>query len=227
MAAYVEVRDRSVEKESVLTLVRRAQAGDLTAQAELWLLYHEEFRPWVRRWNHINEWEDLFVDAAASQLIEVVSKYNPAGSAFSSWAYSVARSSVLKQVRDLSINHPDVSLDTVMGESLADFLGPERAFVVNRVREEAFRLRGLRGAAVRGRFYEDKTDDEIAAEQHTTRRIVGYRRRQGLAEMAEHLRDVPFTLVCPKDGFSGYYYQMTDVKENEPAQLGGEAGDCS
>jgi DNA-directed RNA polymerase specialized sigma24 family protein len=227
MVVSAKARERAAEHESDLTLVQRAQDGDLSAQAEVWLRYHEEFRPWVRRWNHLNQWEDIFVDSAASQLIEVVSKYKPGGSAFSSWAYTVARTSVLKQVRDLSINHPDVSLDTVMGESLTDFLGPEQAFVEHRVREEAYRLRGLRGAAVRGHFYEDKTDDEIAAEQRTTRRIIGYRRRQGLAEMAEHLHDVSFTLDCTKDGFPGYYYVMTDVKEKEPALLGGEVGDYS
>ncbi len=227
MAVSALARERAAEQPSVDTLIARGQAGDLAAQAELWLRCREEFLPWVRRWNHLNQWEEIFVDTAASHLIEVLDKYKPERSAFSTWAYTVARTSVLKQVRDLAINHPDVSLDTVMGESLTDFLGPERDFIVNRVREEAYRLTGLEGAAVRGRFYEDKTDDQIAAEQGTTRRVIGYRRRQGLAEIAEHLSDVPFTSICPKDGFSGYYYEMSDEKANNSAQPGGKEGDCS
>jgi DNA-directed RNA polymerase specialized sigma24 family protein len=139
----------------------------------------------------------------------------------------VARAAVLKQVRDLDINHDDISLDAFLEDGLPSFCGPEDDFVSHRVDEEVDRLEPVRQAAVRGRFYEGKTDDEIAAEQGTTRRIVGYRRRQGLAEIAEHLRDVPFTSVCPKAGFPGYYYTMTDVKRNEPALLGGEVGDCS
>ncbi|HTW90533.1 MAG TPA: sigma-70 family RNA polymerase sigma factor [bacterium] len=225
MSVSAKARDRAAENESDLALVLRAQAEDPSAKAELWLRYRDEFVHWVRRWNHLNQWEDIFVDSAASQLIEVLDKYRPGGSAFSSWAYTVARTSVLKQVRDLSVNHPDVSLDTVMGESLAVFFGPETAFVVRRIREEAYRLLGLKGAAVRGRFYEDKTDDQIAAEYGTTRRVVGYRRRQGLAEMAEHLRDVSCMLDCTKSLFPGYYYMTTDEQENEDAQPGGKEGE--
>lgn len=226
MAVCTKARDRPTADQHDVALVARVIAGDKSAEDDLWHRYHEQFRRWVQRWNHINEWESLFVDAATSQLFEVLPHYKPEFSAFRSWAFSVARCAVLKQVRDLCINRADIALDEFLEDVLPALLRPEDDFLSSRVDEEVDRLDPERRAAVRGHFYEGKTDEEIAEELHIPRRRVNYRRQQGMAMIRSRLCDVPFTSIRPETRLSGYYYTMTDVKEKEPALLGGKEGDC-
>jgi DNA-directed RNA polymerase specialized sigma24 family protein len=203
MAVHTTARNRTAEDQRELDLVNRAQAGDVSAGVELWLIYKSKLRPRVRRWNWIDEWKELFVDAGASQIYEALPTFRFTGRPFRVWAYAVARNAVLKLVRDLGLEEIDIPLIDAEDE-LPDPPGPLDKFIETRVREAAYRLKGLQGAAVRGCFYEDKSDDEIAVEQHIPRRKVNYRKHQGLRSIKKELSDIPFKSIRPETRFSGY-----------------------
>jgi DNA-directed RNA polymerase specialized sigma24 family protein len=203
MAVHTTARNRTAENQRELDLVNRAQAGDVSAGVELWLIYKGKLLPRVRRWNRINEWEELFVDAGASQIYEALPRFRFRGKPFEAWAYAVAHNAVLKLVRDLGLKQIDIPL-TEAEDELPDPPGPLDRFIETRVREAAYRLKGLRGAAVRGCFYEDKSDDEIAEDEHIPRRKVNYRKHQGLRSMGKDLCNIPFRSIRPETRFSGY-----------------------
>jgi RNA polymerase sigma factor (sigma-70 family) len=226
MAVSATVRDRTAENRSDTALVLRARDGDKAAEEELYYKYHTQFLCWIRRWLRHKEWAPDFADAAIAKLFEVLPQYKPELSAFSSWAFIVAKTNVIKLIHDLGTERNDVSADELLDEVLPALTGPEDDFVVSRVREEVAHLNGEQRAAVGGQFFEGRTDEELAAELSIPRRRVCYRRQQGLAAMRDRLSDVPFTSIRPETRFSRYYYMMDhDVKANDTALLGGKEGD--
>jgi DNA-directed RNA polymerase specialized sigma24 family protein len=203
MAVHSTARNRTAENQRELDLVTKAQAGDVSAGVELWLIYKDKLLPRVRRWNRINEWEKLFVDAGASQIYEKLPEFRFTGKPFQAWAYTVAHNAVRRLIRDLGIVHINIPLTDVEDE-LPDPLGPRAVYIKNRVRRAAYRLKGQQGAAVRGCFYEDKSDEEIAADEHIARRKVNYRKHQGFRSMRKELSDIPFKSIRPETRFSGF-----------------------
>jgi RNA polymerase sigma factor (sigma-70 family) len=225
MAAHANARDRSAENRRDAALVLRAVEWDEAAIAELYHKYHTQFYSWIRRWLRHKEWALDFADAAIAKLFENLHGYKPVMSAFSSWAFLVAKTSVIQHLHELGTERSDVPYDEMLADLLPALTGPGDDFVNRRLLEEVAKLEPEQRAAVVGFFFFGLSDEEIAEEQHIPRRRVCYRRHQGMAALKLGLSDIPFTSIRPETRFSRYYYMMTDVKENKPAQLGGEEGD--
>jgi len=226
MAVAAGARDRAEGNNRDNALIRRIRAGDEAAYAELWHKYHNLFLNWVRRWLRFPEWERECADHALAVLFEELPKYEPGRSAFCSWAHMVGRSAIVKHIHDLSIDRADFPLDDIVEDLMPALVGPLDDFVAGRIREEVRNLAPQQGAAVGGHYFEDKTDDEIAAELHIPRRRVNYRKQQGLAELKERLCDVASTWIRPEIGFSRDSYMMASARQNISALLGGRGGDC-
>jgi RNA polymerase sigma factor (sigma-70 family) len=220
------VRDRAEENRKDVALVLRARDGDQTAFDELHHKYRGNFLRWIRPWIRCNLWEDELADAALAELLKVLNQYKPELSAFSSWAFIVMKTSVIKSIAKLATNRNDVSADEFLEEMLPALTGPDDDFVVARLHEEVANLAPEQRVAVNGEYFEGRTDEDLAAELSIPRRRVSYRRQQGLATMRKRLSDVAFTSIRPETRFSRYYYMMDhDVKANDLALLGGEEGD--
>jgi len=226
MSVTVTVRDRTAENRSDAALVMRALAGDEAAFDELLFKYRDKFLCWIRPWLRYNLWVDEFADEAIADLVEVLCQYKPELSAFSSWAFIVMRTSVIKSIARVAANRNDISAIELLDEALPALTGPEDDFISSRLHEEVANLDPEQRAAVNGEFFEGRTDEDLAAELAIPRRRVSYRRQQGLAALRDRLSDVAFTSIRPKLRFSRYYYVMTDdVKANDTALLGGKEGD--
>ncbi|MBM3330254.1 sigma-70 family RNA polymerase sigma factor [candidate division WOR-3 bacterium] len=227
MAADAKTRDRSAGNRRDADLALRARAWDIAAQVELYHRYHNIFRNWVRRWLRFDAWEKECVDFMLATLFEELPKYRPEGSAFCSWAHMVCRSALIKHIHDLSLDRADFPYDEIVADMLPALTEPMDDYVVGRIQEEVANLEAEQRAAVTGHYYEDRTDDEIAAGQGMPRRRVCYRRHQGEQNLRRRLNDVAFTWIRPQTAFFRNSFVMTDAREKIAALLGGEEGDCS
>ncbi len=227
MAVAVRVRDRTEGNNRDNALILRIRAGDETAYAELWHKYHRIFLDWVRRWLRFPEWEEECADHAVAVLFKELPEYVPGRSAFCSWAHMVGRSAIIKHIHDLSIDRDDFPYDEIVDDMVPALTGPVDDFMNGMVHEEVEQLEPQQRAAVGGHFFEDKTDGEIAEEQHVPRRRVNYRRQQGLASLRKRFSGVLYTWIRPETRFSRNSYVMMNAQVNQPALPGGEEGDSS
>jgi len=225
MTVAVRLRDRAEGNRRDDSLILRIRAGDETAYEELWYRYHKIFLEWVHRWLRFPEWEEECADHAVAVLFEELGKYEPGRSAFCSWAHMVGRSAIIKHIHDLSIQSEDVPLDEMITDMLPALTGPVDDFMNWMVHEEVEQLEPQQRAAVGGCYFEDKTDEEIAKEQHIPRRRVNYRKHQGLVRLRKRFSGGLYTSIRPGTRFFGNSYMMPEVEKHEPALLGGEEGD--
>jgi RNA polymerase sigma factor (sigma-70 family) len=226
MAAYTKVRDRVGENRSDVSLAERAVGGDMAAWNKLYVRYKALFFLWMRGWLKHKEWAEDCAVAGVEALYEALPQYKPERSAFSTWAYRVAYTGVIKFIRDSHDKRNDISSDELLAEVIPALHGPKYDYIMRRLHEEVDRLEPMQHAAVAGHFFYGYSDQEISDLYNIPRRKVCYRRRQGIVALAKRLSDIAFMSIRPETLLSGYNYMMTnDEKENENAQPGGKEGE--
>jgi RNA polymerase sigma factor (sigma-70 family) len=191
MAACTVVRDRTADNQTDVDLVRRTNAGDRAAESELLTKYRAIFLGWAcRSFRKGNRWTEDYAQVATIKLHKVLNGYRPDLSPFWSWAHIVAKSAIFNFISEQASERNDVSLDELMDEAEPALLGPEEEHIFRRVREEVENLVPEQRAAVRGPYYDDLSDEELADRLHIPVRRVCYRRKQGKAVLRERLSDV-------------------------------------
>jgi RNA polymerase sigma factor (sigma-70 family) len=227
MAVCTVVRDWTTRNQRDAEMVRRALAGDNDAREELLGKYRTIFFAWcLRRYPHNTTWTEDCAQEGAIRLDQKLAEFRPERGAFGKWAQSVGRSAMFTFIRKRTSGPKHVSLDALNEDAIAARFGPEAVYVRGRVRKQVEDLVPEQGAAVGGCFYDDKTDEEIAEEEHIQRRKVNYRRHQGLRAMRKGLSDIPFMSIRPEVRIPWYSSVMiTEETANESTQPGGEDGD--
>jgi len=190
MAVVAQFRLRESDKRLESVLLARVQSGDIEAGAELRERFrtrlHERLRHWL--WNR--QWADDLAAEGADAVRECLGEYKSDRASFNTWANRVAFSSIMKRISKLGLDRNDVRLDELVANLLPAVGGPEHAHIIARLREEVERLEPVRRAVIRGTFFEEKSDPELAVELHLPRRQVCYRRKQALRDLEKRLRDV-------------------------------------
>ena len=191
MAACTVVRDRTADNQTDVDLARRVLAGDRAAESELLATYRAIFLGWSRRtFRKGNRWTEDYAQVATIKLFKVLNKYRPELSSFWSWAHIVAKSAIFTFISQQATERNDVSLDELMDDAMPALLGPEEEYIFRRVCEEVENLVPEQRAAVRGPYYDDLSDEEVADRLHIPVRRVCYRRKQGKAVLRVRLSDV-------------------------------------
>jgi RNA polymerase sigma-70 factor, ECF subfamily len=226
MATCTAVPPRTADHETEADQVRRAQAGDEAAIGIIYNRYRIQYRVWFARYLTHKEWVPEFADAAAAALYEALPQFNGELSGFKTWAYRIGYTGVIKYVRKLKTERNDVSLTDMIVATLPALRSPELDYIYTRLHEEVEKLPYEQRVAVKGWFFEGYSDREISEVYGIPRRRVCYRRKQGLAALAERLADVALMLIRPELRFPGYNYDVdSNMTNNRPAQPGREDGD--
>ena len=227
MAAHTKTRDWSAGNRRDAELALRAKAGDKAAENELYLSYYPLIYGRVQRWLWDPRWVKECTDHVMAKIFEDLPNYRPEASAFSYWVNMEYRSEMGKHIHDLEIDHPHIPIDETLEEELPAQTGPLEAYVLSRLHEEVEDLEPQQEAAIDGKFFKGKPDEQIAREKRIPRRKINYRKHQGLVNLRKALSDVAFMWIRPKSAFFRNYYMMASAKQNISALLGGEEGDCS
>ena len=226
MAVAARVRDRVSEDRYDQDLVLRAKAWDAEAQVELHDKYRGEFFGLTRHRLRDKQWADVFADGAIEQVFEYLASYKPELSSFRTWAFRVARTSIIRQISDIGAERDEVLSFELLAEVMPALTSPEYDFVISRVHEEMENLEPVQQKSVDGAYFDGENDRELAEQNNIPQRRVCYRRKQALRQMKEGLSDVPFMSIRPETRFLVYNSIVAHDKiDSVRAQPGGEEGD--
>jgi RNA polymerase sigma factor (sigma-70 family) len=229
MAVFTAVRDWTAFNQADADQARLAVAGDRAAERDLLAKYQPIFLClYSRLFPRLHCHADDCVQEALIKLAKELPLFRPERGAFGKWAQVVARSAFYNYLNKHVFRRKDISLDVLPEDAISTLHGPEEECIKHLLAEGVRELVPDQSAAVGGHYYDDLTDEEIAAARRMERRRVSYRRGQGERNLGKRFSYSPLMSIRPKSPFSRYYSIVTSTRQPKvPALLGGEEGDTA
>jgi RNA polymerase sigma factor (sigma-70 family) len=227
MAVCTAIWNWTTVNQADADLVKRALAGDRSAELELLVKYERRFRSlYARLYPRLHRHLDDCVQEALIRLSAKLHLYRPERGPFGNWATTVARRAFISFLRKHVFPKREDSLDALPEDAIASWSGPEGECLDRMVAEDVTKLEPDQSVAVGGHHIYGLTDKEIASLRRIARRKVARRREQGVRNLGKRYSNSHLKSLRPKCRKLAYYRIETNSRPlKQQALLGGEEGD--